>query len=85
MTDPERHKFKNNFLSWALFFYLIALLSIQPGVGDPDRIRIPAFTLLLLILVQIIFPNFRLSKLSNFIAISMIILSSVVIYYLPIA
>ncbi len=83
MEDPNRSRFKNNFLYWGLFIYTLSFLVISPGSGNPDQIRIPGFTLLLLILVQVIFPNFRFSKLSNFIAISIIILVAIFDSILP--
>jgi len=81
MADPDHNKahrahFKNNFLYLGLFFYCISLLAIDPGSGKLDRIRIPSFALLLLFLVQVIFPNFRFSKLSNFRAIFIIIFTA---------
>jgi len=83
MDDPNRTKFKNNFLYWGLFLYFIFFLWVSPHGANPDVIRIPAFALLLLVLVQVIFPNFRLSKVSNAIAISLIILLALIIPNFP--
>jgi len=73
MEDPNRTKFKNNFLYWGLFVYTVCLLFFSPANGGLDTIRIPSFSLLLLALIQIIFPQFRFSKTANIIAVILII------------
>ncbi len=73
MADSNRTKFKNNFLYWGLFVYAICLLFFSPATGGIDSIRIPSFALLLLALIQIIFPRFRFSKTANLIAVILII------------
>ncbi|MFT6180480.1 MAG: hypothetical protein ACI9NQ_002112 [Paracoccaceae bacterium] len=72
MEDRNRSKFKNNFLYWALFVYAICVLAIPNG-GGLNVIRIPSFSLLLLILAQVIFPQFRFSQTANIVAVIVII------------
>ncbi len=79
MADSHSTQFKNNFLYWGLFIYLICFIAISPGPGNPDQFRIPGFALLLLILVQVIFPTFRFSKLSNFSAIFIILATALIL------
>lgn len=88
MADPDhdksnRSKFKHNFLYWGLFIYSISILAIAPESGNVDRIRIPGFALLLLLLIQVIFPNFRFSKLSNYLAIFIILAVAIIAANFP--
>lgn len=73
MEDPNRAKFKNNFLYWGLFVYAICILAFSPAKSGIDLIRIPSFTLLLLVMIQVVFPQFRFSKTANIIAIFIIV------------
>ena len=63
---PSRSK--DRFLYGALIVYLICFIAISPGKADLDLIRMPGFSILLLILIQVIFPQFRFSKTANLIA-----------------
>jgi hypothetical protein len=83
MASPSRSQIKNKLLSWGLFIYLVSFIAISPKSGNPDQIRIPGFALLLLILVQVIFPNFRFSKLSNFLAIFIILATAIILSIFP--
>lgn len=84
MEDSNRRKFKDNFLYWGLFVYVICLLCFSPASGGVDSIRIPSFTILLLVLIQIIFPRFKFSKIANLVAV-LIIIGFGLIFSSPIA
>jgi len=83
MATSSRSQLKDKFLYWGLSIYVICLFAISPKSGNPDQIRIPGFTLLLLFLIQVIFPNFRFSKLSNLIAIFIILGAAILSANLP--
>lgn len=70
-TPPTRTR--NRLLIIALVIYALGFIAIAPEKGDLDFIRIPAFSLLLLVLIQVIFPQFRFSKSANLIAIVLIL------------
>lgn len=73
MNEPARNRSKDKVLYWCLLVYGICALAFPSGTGGIDSIRIPSFTLLLLVLVQVIFPRFRFSKSANLIAVLVIV------------
>jgi len=73
MTDTPPAPSKDRFLYGSLFIYLICVVLISPARSDIDFIRMPGFCLLLLVLLQVIFPQFRFSKTANFIAVPFIL------------
>jgi len=73
MTDTPPAPSKDRFLYGSLFIYLICVVVISPTTSDLDFIRMPGFSLLLLVLLQVIFPQFRFSKTANFIAVPFIL------------
>ncbi|YCM44438.1 hypothetical protein V2O64_00200 [Verrucomicrobiaceae bacterium 227] len=72
MSSPSAPS-HDRFLYGALAIYLICVVIISPTRSDVDFIRIPGFTLLLLVLLQVIFPQFRFSKSANLIAVPFIL------------
>ena len=77
MPCQNHSVYKKNTLAFALFIYLLAILSLDLSSARINLIRIPGFAIILLILVQVIFPSSRFSKLSNLIAFSIIIMGAV--------
>lgn len=73
MEDQPPRKSRNSPLFWGLFIYTGCMILFPPSKSGIDLIRIPSFTLLLLILMQVIFPQFRYSKTANLIATIVII------------
>lgn len=72
-TKFARQRSRDLFLSWSLLVYTLFLLAFQPSSGGLDAIRIPSFTLLLLFLLQVIFPRFRFSRGANLLAVLVIV------------
>ncbi len=73
MAEQNHPQFKNKSLYRGLLVYVICVIAFPPAKSGIDLIRIPSFTLLLLILIQVIFPQFRFSKTANLIAVIVII------------
>ena len=73
MTDSPAPKSHDRFLYGSLLIYLICVILISPARTDLDFIRMPGFCLLLLVLLQVIFPQFKFSKTANFIAVPFIL------------
>lgn len=65
MPKFEYPNSKDTLLYGFLFLYGIIILTTQDRI---NQIRIPAFSLLVLVLIQIIYPQFRFSKKANLIA-----------------
>ena len=73
MTETPAPGSKDRFLYYSLLIYLICVVLISPARTDIDFIRMPGFCVLLLLLLQVIFPQFRFSKTANFIAVPFIL------------
>lgn len=71
MDDPIPLRSKDSFVYWTLLFYAILFSAIS--FGEVDFIRIPTFALLLLVLTQVIFPQFRCTKRANLFAVIVIV------------
>jgi len=73
MSRSSRFDTRSRLLAISLIIYSLCFFLIDPRKGDLDLIRIPAFSLLLLVLIQVIFPQFKLSTTANLIAILIIL------------
>lgn len=75
MAKFEYPNLRDTLLYGFLFLYGIITLTTQDSI---NQIRIPAFSLLLLVLIQVIYPQFRFSKKANLIAtLSILALASI--------
>lgn len=73
MSDGAKTIFRNNFLYWGLMVYALCVFAFPTPRGGIAAFQVPSFALLLLILIQVIFPQFRFSKRANFIAVALIV------------
>lgn len=73
MTQHPPTRSHDRLLYGSLLIYLVCVVLISPKTSDLDFIRMPGFCLLLLILLQVIFPQFRFSRTANLIAVPFIL------------
>jgi hypothetical protein len=73
MQDHFRNQSNDTVLYGLLFLYSLCFLALGSSKGGIDAIRLPSFALLLLVLVQVLFPRFRFSKTANALAVLVIV------------
>lgn len=73
MSDGARSIYRNNFLYWGLIVYFFCVFAFPTPKSGLAAVQVPSFALLLLLLVQVIFPQFRFSRRANLIAVIVIL------------